>query len=534
MNLLIVDDEVLAVEGLKYVIDWKQVNINHIYTANSVLGAKQILKQESIDIVLSDIEMPIENGLDLLKWIRYENIQVENIFLTCHENFKYVKEALKLGSTDYLIKPVEPLELIKAITRAQNNIVNRKKAEINRKYAESMIHNEALLHNIFYCNLVKGKVGASRAEIIEQCKKHNILFQPEEKLMFLYFAIKRIEEPFRSWETEINDFVFINVVTECLELKEQEKVFSYVSANRYSNTYGALVLERYHTLGDITKSCHKIVKWMKKEYGTTISCYLDDYTVIDQLYKQSEKLCEMDEINPFEEALVLICRDKQEPIPYKSHNVKLYEILWKEGKTDLLLEKIRHMFDTYLMQGILTANIMETEIKDFNAIAFKMMQENGFDTNILWQQEAFYSLFRQAHKSIDHAMELFTYLVNKEKDVRKEEPQESNASIVEQVKKYILQNINVEISRSDLSEHVHLNKDYLNRLFKKETGKSLSEYIVDEKMKVAKELLVMTDMPVGDVGYWVGYSNFSYFSTYFKKITGYSAAAYRQKYKKDK
>ncbi len=533
MRLLIVDDEVLAADGLKYLIDWKQLNITRIYTANSALEAKRIIQKENIDIVISDIEMPVEDGLSLIKWMRNENCPIENIFLTCHEDFKYAREALVLGSSDYLLKPVEPEDLIKAVKSSQSKLNHRKKTEADRLYAESMKKNKEILDHIWYCNLVKGKLGNSKPEIIRQCREHNISLETDEKLMFIYFVIKKVEEPFRSWETQVYDFVFTNVANECLELKPSEKVFSYTGANRHSDTYGAIVSEHYHTVGDITKACKRFIHWMKKEYGTLISCYLDDFTWIDQLDKQSEKLCRIDEGNQWEEALVLICRDEQEPVPYKNHNLKLWEILWKEGKTELLLEKIRTMLETYLSQGILTPRIMEQERKDFNSIAFKMMQKNGFETNLLWQQEEFCDLFRQAHKSIDNAMKLFVYLTEKEREVRKEESREDHGSIVEQVKSYIAQNISEEITRTKLSEHVHLNRDYLNRLFKRETGKSLSEYIIEEKMKVAKELLIMTDMPVGDIGFWIGYSNFSYFSSYFKKITGYSAAAYRHKFRKE-
>ncbi len=534
MQLLIVDDEVLAADGLKFLIDWNQLNINRIYTAYSALEAKKIIQKEEIDIVISDIEMPVENGLNLLKWMRSENCQAENIFLTCHENFNYAREALILGSSDYLLKPVEPEELIKAVKNSQNKLNLKKKAEINRLYAEKMKKNEAILDHIWYCNLVKGRLADSKPDLIRQCREHNILMNAEDKLMFIYFVIKKVDEPFRLWETEIYDFVFTNVANECLDLKPSEKVFSYAGANRHSDTYGAIILEHFHSLGDITKACKRFVKWMKQEYGTSVSCYIDDFTWIDRLNEQSEKLCRIDGKNQWEEAIVLICRDELEPVPYRKHNQKLWEILWKEGKTDVLLDKIHSMLETYLAQGILTPQIMEAGIKDFNSLAFKMMQSNRFDTNVLWEQEEFYNLFREAYKSIENTMKLFRYLVKKEKEVRKTGPEEGNSSIVEQVKKYIAMNINEEITRSMLSEHVHLNRDYLNRLFKKETGKSLSEYIVEEKMNVAKELLVMTDMPVGDIGYWVGYNNFSYFSSYFKKITGYSAAAYRNKFREDK
>lgn len=533
MQVLIVDDEVMAADGLKYLIDWKGLSIYRIHVANSAEEAKMIIKKENIDIVISDIEMPIENGLDLLRWMRDENCQAENIFLTCHEDFKYAREALTLGSSAYLLKPVEPDELIDAIKRSQDKLSQRKKTEIDSRYADSIKINKNILDHLWYCNLATGKLGATRQEIVKQCKENGVSIEPDDKVMFIYFAIKKIEEPFRLWETEISDFVFTNVAHECLELEESEKVFSYAGANRHSDNYGAIVLERCHTLADITKACKKFVEWMKKEYGTTISCYLDEFIWVDALYRQSEKLCQIDEKCQWEDAFVLICKDTLDPIPHEGNQRRLWEILWEEGKTDVLLEKIQTRLETCLSKGILTPQIMEQEVNEFESIAFMFMQKSGYDTNLLMQKD-YKNLYNQAKASIDQAMKLFIYLIKKEQDVRKPEMEVDNKSIVEKLKQFIAKNIGEEITRTMLSEHVHLNRDYLNRLFKKETGKSLSEYIVEEKMKVAKELLVVTDMPVGDVGYWVGYSNFSYFSSYFKKITGYSAVAYRQEFRKDK
>ena len=132
--------------------------------------------------------------------------------------------------------------------------------------------------------------------------------------------------------------------------------------------------------------------------------------------------------------------------------------------------------------------------------------------------------FQAAFASRENAADFLRWML------LRDEVQEER-SVVDQLKEFIDNNINKEITRKMLEDAVHLNRDYLNRLFKKETGVSLAEYIVEKKMETAKELLVMTDLSVGEVGYWVGYENFSYFSRYFKKITGDSPASYRQKYK---
>ena len=99
---------------------------------------------------------------------------------------------------------------------------------------------------------------------------------------------------------------------------------------------------------------------------------------------------------------------------------------------------------------------------------------------------------------------------------------------VAQAIEYIRQNIGRELNRMEIAEAVFLNPEYLSRLFKTETGGTLSEYITWEKMEQAKEMLRSTDIPIGIIAQKTGYTNFSYFSQVFKRYTGLSPLEYRK------
>ena len=103
---------------------------------------------------------------------------------------------------------------------------------------------------------------------------------------------------------------------------------------------------------------------------------------------------------------------------------------------------------------------------------------------------------------------------------------------VRQAMEYIRRNLDTELSRTQIAEAIYLNPEYLSRLFKRETGGSLSDYILAEKMRTAQALLADTGIPVSLVAVKVGYSNFSYFSQVFKKYTGLSPGEYRARHKK--
>lgn len=141
MNLLIVDDEIYAIQGLISSVDWSLLDIDEILTANSYAQAVNVFsKNKGIDIVLCDIEMPFGSGLDLVKWIKEHYPETECIFLTCHDEFDFARRAVSLSCLDYVLKPVEPLEISRVIKHAQDVISTKRKTqkyeELGRRYME--------------------------------------------------------------------------------------------------------------------------------------------------------------------------------------------------------------------------------------------------------------------------------------------------------------------------------------------------------------------------------------------------------------
>lgn len=120
MNVLIVDDQANVVSSLKSGISWDILGIKNVYTALNALEAREIITRYPIDILLSDIEMPVENGLSLLRWCRNNNYLFECIFLTSHADFFYAKEAIQLGSFDYILQPARYEDVENAIKKSHS------------------------------------------------------------------------------------------------------------------------------------------------------------------------------------------------------------------------------------------------------------------------------------------------------------------------------------------------------------------------------------------------------------------------------
>ena len=128
MNILIVDDQPNILSSLTIHIAWQDLGIFGVYTAGSALSAREILLETHIDILLTDIEMPVENGISLLAWVRKQNIELECIFLTSHPDFFYAQQAIGLGAVEYVIQPARHEDIIRAVENAKLHLLKKRKA----------------------------------------------------------------------------------------------------------------------------------------------------------------------------------------------------------------------------------------------------------------------------------------------------------------------------------------------------------------------------------------------------------------------
>lgn len=157
---LIVDDEVVVVRALKRRVNWGQFGIDQVFEANSMKQAIEIFKEKEIDILLCDIEMPEGTGLELFEWVKGYFPYVECIYVTCHPDFEYIRTAMRLGSFDYLLKPIDYEELSEVLARAI------KRSEANQIVKEH-VHQKARKYFQEETGLVRGS-----ADVIEKIKQY--------------------------------------------------------------------------------------------------------------------------------------------------------------------------------------------------------------------------------------------------------------------------------------------------------------------------------------------------------------------------
>lgn len=143
IQAMIIDDEIQSVKVLAEKVRWKLLGIDRVFEALSAFQAREILEQNSVHLILCDIEMPGESGLEFIQWLREETDlngkRMECIILTCYPEYKYMRKAMQLGCSDYLIKPVniEEVETVirKAVLKLQD--INDEQMEQNMEEPEN-------------------------------------------------------------------------------------------------------------------------------------------------------------------------------------------------------------------------------------------------------------------------------------------------------------------------------------------------------------------------------------------------------------
>lgn len=163
MNLLIVNDERLTAKLIKEKTDWASLGIENVLCAYSAREAQEIFENEPVDILLCDIEMPGEDGIALIRWVKEQKLDCECIFLTCHADFKYAHEAIRLGVMDYVLLPARNEEIRKSVEKAIKQRADRRSHEEIYEYGQKWLDSQTEELN------KKSGTRRTQEDIVQEC-----------------------------------------------------------------------------------------------------------------------------------------------------------------------------------------------------------------------------------------------------------------------------------------------------------------------------------------------------------------------------
>ena len=132
LTILLVDDDQILTEKTKNSLNWDSLGIGMVFTANNIHEAKGILKVYKVDILLCDVDMPMGSGLELVEWIREEGMEIKCIFLSSYANFTYAQKALRLGSVNYLLKPISNKDLEAELNTVCDELLVRRRNNVRK------------------------------------------------------------------------------------------------------------------------------------------------------------------------------------------------------------------------------------------------------------------------------------------------------------------------------------------------------------------------------------------------------------------
>lgn len=139
MKLLLVDDEIFAIQGIINGVNWEVLEYDEVLQANSYAQAVELLNEKRIDIAVCDIEMPDESGLELVGWIHEHSPHTECIIFSCHDEFDFARQALQLSCLDYILKPVRYDFLTDVLRKAAETIKQKKHHNTLKDYGQIYI-----------------------------------------------------------------------------------------------------------------------------------------------------------------------------------------------------------------------------------------------------------------------------------------------------------------------------------------------------------------------------------------------------------
>ncbi|TXK85224.1 response regulator [Paenibacillus sp. N3.4] len=531
-NLLVVDDEFYAVQGVTQGIDWKELGIGHVYEAFDSEEAVERLLQSPIDVMICDIEMPNRNGLELIKWVKVNSPSTETIFLTGHADFSYTRTALQAGSFDYMLKPFDYDELKTVVKRAIEKITEKREAqsfnEVQQRYYSLFQTHKPLLEEKFWQDLLSRRVVPSRSSLSSLIASYELSFSPDSYVLPVLISVELWKKELSARDEDIMEYALRNAAGEIILASHAGVVLQ----DRGGNNLVLFYLPQDHAQAlnakELIDRCKHYIRSCNHYFYCNLSCYLGEEIEFNGLLEMYVELLETERSNITQANSVISFGERRGPagqtfsIPWVSGISVLFDL----GSKEDVRHKLDEIFSMLEAEPSLTIETLESSFHALVHMIFQVFHKRGFTIQeVLAPRDlsdsasvtrSFLQFKAWCYRVILNSMD---YIITHEK---------GEASVIQKISSYIDDHLREDITREQIAEYVHFNPAYLSRLFKKETGSSLTDYMLARRIDKSKELLTTSQLKIGDIAEIVGYENVPYFTKMFKKSTGRTPREYRK------
>jgi two-component system, response regulator YesN len=523
VNILLVDDDSYVLETLRKSLDWTTIGIENVYTAQSVNKARKIIGDVPIHVLVCDIEMPKENGFELLKWIKEKQYIIQEILLTSYAEFKYASEAIKYGCYAYALKPVDYEELEKMIIGAISEAKKALSLVNHDKYYAFWTTSQKMRKEQLFWDF-----------LIDQQKVQFNDFQYEPGNLFLPIYLKypsQIRKGNSDFGRGMFDWTLNNLIMEVFT-SENNTVEAVLHLQKQS--FLAIVKLHYDTNKKELEENTAVLfqKKVLKNLNLECSVIFGKVTRLDHLQGEVAEFLTLMKKSLIETGEITSLSDYSDQIKeYKAPDFSSWENFLKDGQDEVVKKEVAKYLEKQLSYHRLNRDVLHGFITSFLQLLVRVLSDHKIPTYEFGTPLFNAEFFHIAVENVTNAKKAIGQMIDTAMNMIRNSDRDK--PIVQTIKEYIDKNLDKDITRESLAEMVYLNQDYLARIFKKEIGESIGNYITGKRVEVAKEYLEKTSESVNSIAIKVGYDNFSYFTKIFKDRTGMTPKDFRKLYGKE-
>ena len=509
-KVMVVDDEPIILSGISVFLDWEKEDCILCGSARNGQEALDLIAKEKPNIVITDLKMPVMDGLTLLERAFDEFPSVVFIVLTSLEDLSLARAAIRYNVSDYILKTELDQNLLRAtLNRAKQEYLKRVPVldfDPAQNGEDSALK---LLSNI----LIMREISPTTKIILE---RKGLL----DNFAFLSFSFSYpVSSLEKNWK--IDDYKRLNLWQK--ELVDKIVLPSFESVHPVQPTSGRncrLVYFVSKTNPDtwsaqVNRIRERVVKSSQMVTAMPVDCYATD------VYESKDDL--LDARSEFENAAMCF---------YLGKDSAKAEILRYDDIFSIFEKAIREK-DIILIKASFSRFVDELEKKDHS------LEQIIFGLTALFSalNSAFSSMGISSSDSINEFRALIPYISKRDEVVRLVEdlqqetlsrisPEEGGNLICDRARLYVIEHVCEKISLSDVAEASFVSPGYLSRIFKRYVGINLVDYINKMKIEKAQSMMKNGQRRINELALSIGFDNVYYFSKVFKKISGVSPRDY--------
>lgn len=519
-EVLIVEDDQLYRYEIRTLVNWEKCGFKIIGEAINGKQALIKIEEKRPDVVFTDISMPGMNGVELIKVLKDKYPEIKIIVLSSYDDFSFVKDAMKFGAIDYILKyELEKPVMEEYLDKLREQLMLESEANKEKHYLES---NKYKIAHEYFRGVLQGN------PIDEEQMRKNLKVL-KRKVDGNSMAVADI---CFYQETEWQKIDFMN--RESVEYSEQNillkvKENEFVLVMFFRDTHSQLKI-----YNDIVIEIKRFVRAIEQDniqyFSIGVSDSFENWKYLKKAYDQAHYTAERKFFNGYGRVEFYNAIPQQKITMNKEEYYNQLEEMIRNGKTGTACKQLDE-FLLFMSGEVLTEKKIKKEIEKHLNLIYKVCLEekinfekvsgeddvskqliDGIDTD-----EKFKQLFKEYLETIKGIMD---HPVNIENKSHKKE--------VYWIKKYIEDNYMNEINLDILAEELNFTPSYICRIFKNNTGIRITEYLNQVRIEKAKKLIKQTNLKVHEISEMVGFARVSYFCTTFKKVTGIKVSDFKE------